>query len=168
LLASFWALYFSPPAQSHNFSRAGLDSPARVTCLSCVCQFLLSFPLGVYWTLFANAGDVCSGRSDHGKHAATTKADEIIRNSPPLDRRIVVDSPIKPDKAPRCRLPRRSATLNGSGPPFADSVGRRICQPSNSVVWISSNSTTLLNDDERPSCENTARPSSSKTTSSRS
>jgi hypothetical protein len=84
--------------------------------------------------------DVCSGRSDHGKHAATTKADEIIRNSPPLDRRIVVDSPISPT-SPALPTSPPLCYFEWFCPPFADSVGRRICQPSNSVVWISSNST---------------------------
>jgi len=55
LVASFWALSFSPPAPTPITSAGLAWTLARVTCPVVFASFYFHFPLGVYWTLFANA-----------------------------------------------------------------------------------------------------------------
>jgi len=53
LVAGFWALYFFPTAP---IAPAGpMLTLARLTCPVAFASLYFHFPLGIYWTLLANA-----------------------------------------------------------------------------------------------------------------
>jgi hypothetical protein len=55
LVAAFWALYFYPTAPIPINSAALMWTLARLTCPVVIASFYFHFPLGVYWTILANA-----------------------------------------------------------------------------------------------------------------
>ena len=56
-VAGFWALYFFPTAPIPTTSAEPMWTLARLTCPVVFASFYFHFPLGVYWSLFANAAN---------------------------------------------------------------------------------------------------------------